>query len=84
MESWLLGVLGVVAVVHTIAIVAAYRRAKAASEATHQGADEIVCAECGTDNDPAYRFCRECVAELPGHDGPIGPVPQAADGRHSN
>jgi len=23
------------------------------------------CPECGTDNDTAYRFCRQCAAELP-------------------
>lgn len=23
------------------------------------------CPECGTENDSTYRFCRECVAELP-------------------
>jgi predicted amidophosphoribosyltransferase len=84
MESWLLGVLGVVAIVHTIAIVATCRQARAAGKATRQQADEIVCTECGTDNEPAYRFCRECVAELPGHGGPMGSAPRAAGGRHSN
>lgn len=23
------------------------------------------CPECGTENDSTYRFCRQCVAELP-------------------
>ncbi|MFB6176975.1 MAG: hypothetical protein ABEI99_07520 [Halobaculum sp.] len=29
--------------------------------------DEIVirCPGCGTENDPDYRFCRQCVSELP-------------------
>ncbi|MFB6103436.1 MAG: hypothetical protein ABEJ73_12850 [Haloplanus sp.] len=26
----------------------------------------IRCPNCGSANDPDYRFCRECVAELPG------------------
>lgn len=24
-----------------------------------------VCSRCGTDNDPAYYFCRNCVTDLP-------------------
>ncbi|MFT4889590.1 MAG: hypothetical protein ACI9YT_000500 [Halobacteriales archaeon] len=27
--------------------------------------ERIVCSECGAPNDPRYRFCRRCVAELP-------------------
>jgi len=26
----------------------------------------VECLECGTENEPGYRYCRECVAELPG------------------
>lgn len=83
-ESWLLGVLGVVAVVHTVAIVAAYRQARRVDPGSGQGMDEIACEECGTDNEPAYRFCRNCVAELPGHGGRMGPAEQPLGGRHSN
>jgi len=30
------------------------------------GGDSVCrCPECGTQNDRTYRFCRQCVAELP-------------------
>ncbi len=31
--------------------------------------ETVTCPECGAGNDPEYRFCRDCVAELPGSDG---------------
>lgn len=29
----------------------------------------VDCRECGTENESSYRYCRECVAELPGAAG---------------
>jgi hypothetical protein len=29
----------------------------------------VECLECSTENEPGYRYCRECVAELPGSIG---------------
>lgn len=34
---------------------------------------EVECRHCGTENEPDYRFCRECVSELPGARGPGRP-----------
>jgi hypothetical protein len=35
------------------------------STATHpEPAGAVACPACGTPNDPDYRFCRACVAEL--------------------
>lgn len=30
------------------------------------GGERVACRECGAENDPVYRFCRQCVSELPG------------------
>jgi hypothetical protein len=34
--------------------------------AAARGDDGVECPRCGTENDPEYRFCRSCVAQLPG------------------
>mgnify|MGYP000713571324 CR=1 FL=1 len=36
-----------------------------ADDAAAGGDTVCQCPECGTENDPTYRFCRQCVAELP-------------------
>lgn len=28
--------------------------------------ETVACPDCGTENEPGYRFCRSCVGELPG------------------
>lgn len=33
----------------------------------------VACPECGAENDPAFRYCRDCVAELPGGTPLTGP-----------
>lgn len=36
--------------------------------------DLVACGSCGTPNDPSYRFCRQCVADLTsGGGGMAGP-----------
>lgn len=32
----------------------------------HENADVVRCRECGAENERGYRYCRHCVAELPG------------------
>lgn len=36
----------------------------ATSSAGDDGTEAVRCSACGTANDPEYRFCRFCVAEL--------------------
>lgn len=33
--------------------------------------DRVACGTCGTPNDPSYRFCRQCVADLTSGDAGI-------------
>lgn len=44
------------------------------------GESDVTCPECGATNDRDYRFCGECVAELPGGDQ-IARMPSSPTGR---
>ena len=35
------------------------------------GGTVVACPDCGTENERGYRYCRSCVAELPGSNLPI-------------
>jgi hypothetical protein len=35
-------------------------------DASERGTDHVPCPTCGTPNDPSYRFCRRCIADLTG------------------
>lgn len=53
----------------------AYRRRAATDPEDRTSLDDetdsrIECRECGTENDPAYRYCRECAADLSGESTP--------------
>ena len=38
------------------------------------GGRQVVCPDCGTANDPGYRFCQDCVTTLPGSPNEPGPT----------
>lgn len=74
-ESWTYWLLFAVAGFHLLAVL--YRHLatpattvatgdRAAEPAREVGTGEVACRECGTVNEQEYRFCRRCVAELPG------------------
>ncbi|NUB92679.1 zinc ribbon domain-containing protein [Haloterrigena sp. SYSU A558-1] len=42
-------------------------------------AETVVCPDCGAENDLDYRFCRNCVEELPG--SAVGTASSAAPSR---
>lgn len=68
---WVYGAIGLLVALHLVALVRADRkgteseRAERGSEGdtSSQGAE---CPDCGVVNDERYRFCKQCVSELPG------------------
>lgn len=38
--------------------------------AATDGHGSVACRECGAENDPEYRYCRDCVADLSGESIP--------------
>lgn len=56
----------------------AYRRRSASTPESRSGSatgidgndPRIGCDDCGAENDPAYRYCRECAADLEGESIP--------------
>jgi len=69
MIEWLLApLLGVVAANVAAAVVALWLRSRREPEACTALDDEgsVTCEQCGAENEFGYRFCRDCVAELPG------------------
>ncbi len=45
------------------------------AESVPESDGEVICSQCQTSNEPRYRFCRACVAELPGHQTTAGGLP---------
>lgn len=76
-EGWVLWSLAFVTVVHGLVLLYAYRHREELQgfDATtdpeaYRHEDGIECPDCGVRNEPGYRFCRDCVAELPGAGSP--------------
>jgi hypothetical protein len=69
-EPWLSALLFVVVGAHALAVVYAYLvgpgRAESESADAADRADEVVCPACGATNERGYRYCGNCVTELPG------------------
>jgi len=74
-SEWVYAAIALLLCAHLLILLYAYRanRSDSAFDADAVAADasgdpEAVvcrCPECGTENDRAYRFCRQCIAELP-------------------
>lgn len=62
--------------IHLVVLAYAFRGGSATGVATPRngrsepadapGDDTVRCPNCATQNEHGYRFCRECLAELPG------------------
>jgi ribosomal protein L40E len=69
--DWVFGAIAVLALLHGMTLLYAYRRGTARGAATPDAEsyvrdDGVECPSCGADNGTGYRFCRRCVSELPG------------------
>ncbi|AAG20860.1 MULTISPECIES: DUF7577 domain-containing protein [Halobacterium] len=88
LQPWLYTLVVVVGGFHVLAVLYAYW-SKQSSDGGVEPADstkksvqtkEVDCPECGTTNEREYRYCANCVSELPGG-GNIGRMPTAPVGR---
>lgn len=59
------GVLVVALLSAALEWVAARRAVRRADAQSDDACGTVVCPACDTENDPAYRYCQTCVAELP-------------------
>lgn len=73
-DAWLVWALVAVTVAHVLLLVATLhvrREVHGSDTASSQGDGNAVdCPDCGVANASEYRFCRNCVAELPGPGSP--------------
>lgn len=72
--EWLFASLAILLGAHLVllgyAALARWREVSARTDDADSSSDDdevCLCARCGAENDPDYRFCRNCIAELPGH-----------------
>lgn len=71
-NEWVYTALAVVLATHLVTLayaVFAHRRGADGDGDADDGAGTAAvcrCPECGTANDAGYRYCKHCVAELPG------------------
>ena len=68
--QWVYGAIVVLTLLHGIALLYAYRRGSALTQTGDDAEkyvteDGVTCPSCGEDNDDGYRYCRQCVSELP-------------------
>lgn len=65
---WVYGSIAVLTLLHGVALLYAYRNASAAvgtdGEQAPRG-EGVECPSCGEHNETGYRYCRQCVSELP-------------------
>lgn len=73
-EPWLLAVLGIAPLGHLFVVayvhlaggtLGEYRDGGVGGDHPVRGGT-VECSECDAENERGYRFCRSCVAELPG------------------
>lgn len=87
-EPWLYVLLFVVGT-QLLTVAYAFRRgqspesdaAATAAVGPSEGADGVLCPDCGARNEPEYRYCGHCVSALPGSVGAGRPLVSPLGGR---
>lgn len=70
--EWVFGAITVLVLLHGMTLLYAFRRwTDAGAQEVFDGEasvteDGVECPSCGTDNGTGFRYCRNCVSELPG------------------
>ncbi|WP_324756440.1 DUF7577 domain-containing protein [Haloarcula sp. GH36] len=71
--EWLYGAIALLVGIHVLTMLYAYRSRDETATTESEGeqtqplggrGERVDCPQCGTTNDPNYRFCRTCVADL--------------------
>lgn len=78
-DLWMLGAVIVLALTQLFVFWYLYRQSQVSNitsesllDATATGTseqeadDQVTCPHCGTANDPVFRYCQNCITELPG------------------
>lgn len=75
MQPWLYTFLAIIGIVHVVAFGLLWWKLERTDRPAPDGAttvsgdaSDVTCSQCGATNERDYRFCGECVAELPGRD----------------
>jgi len=70
-DAWVQGAVIILAVVQFGVFWYLYRQSKFATsvssdQALDENTAEVTCPDCGAPNDRTFRYCQQCVTELPG------------------
>lgn len=66
-QAWLTAALVGATVLHAVVLFAAVRTRRARRRSSEAAVDGVglACPDCGAENEPGFRYCGACVAELP-------------------
>lgn len=65
-SAWVLASLVAFTIAHLVLVAIALRLDAPGATAPTGTGDDLECPDCGTANEPGYRYCRQCVSPLPG------------------